>query len=359
MFSGFSAWFAPELRSYRETWVKHGGEEKELAEADIAFVTNKTTFGQTSHKPTMKILRPDWIEDSIRGQKRLSLKRYKSVFPGLQRFDSGEHSNMAVGMDAYNSTNVITVEKSWPLHQPEPELQDLSVTPSSGASHRMPATQGGVSVTQASSSLHQNRSVIATPGSVRTITLTKSDNEQAEEEGEGDDEYEQDEEMVDARATFLEQRSQSDEDYEPSEQDPLSTTGSMGSTKEEYTSPEAPPRSPPKRRRLPETLMEVYRSSRRRANRPPARTHSSQVSEPFFTSSGSEDEMTTDQKDDISNDGAESSTSHQRDDCIGAEDYLRHILEQMGEGSKQLLSTRPCQVKLIDIDSVNITLRRK
>ncbi|KAG0219415.1 hypothetical protein BGX33_003004 [Mortierella sp. NVP41] len=295
MFSGFSAWFAPELRSYRETWVKHGGEEKELAEADIAFVTNKTTSGQTSYKPTMKILRPDWIEDSIRGQKRLSLKRYKSVFPGLQRFDSGEHSNMAVGMDAYNSTNVITVEKSWPLHQPEPELQDLSVTPSSGASHRITATQGGVSVTQASSSLHQNRSVIATPGSVRTITLTKSDNEQAEEEGEGDDEYEQDEEMVDARATFLEQRAQSDEDYEPSEQDPLSTTGSMGSTKEEYTSPEALPRSPPKRRRLPETLMEVYRSSRRRANRPPARTHSSQVSEPFFTSSDSEDEMTTDQ----------------------------------------------------------------
>ncbi|KAF9935041.1 hypothetical protein FBU30_008534 [Linnemannia zychae] len=88
MFNGFSAWFAPELHSYKQTWTRHGGEEKEIADADIAFVTDKTASGEASLKPTMKILRPDWIEDSIRGRRRLSLKRYKSVFPGLERFES-------------------------------------------------------------------------------------------------------------------------------------------------------------------------------------------------------------------------------------------------------------------------------
>ncbi|KAG0313459.1 hypothetical protein BGZ97_010164 [Linnemannia gamsii] len=65
MFSGFSAWFAPELRSYKQTWVNHGGEVKELADSDIAFVTGKTSSAESSYKPTMKILRPDWIEGAL------------------------------------------------------------------------------------------------------------------------------------------------------------------------------------------------------------------------------------------------------------------------------------------------------
>ncbi|KAF9911977.1 hypothetical protein EC991_001424 [Linnemannia zychae] len=165
-FAGFSAWFAPELHSYRSTWLKFGGEEKELAEADIAFVTEKTPSGGASYKPTLKILRPDWIEDSVRGQKRLSLKRYKTVFPALRKFDSREYSNMAVGVDAYNSTNTISLESSWQLHQPE------SVP----------------------------RSVAVTPGSVRTLALSQSDSEEVDE-GEGDDddddsEYKEDDELA-------------------------------------------------------------------------------------------------------------------------------------------------------------------
>ncbi|KAG0276291.1 hypothetical protein BGZ95_007741 [Linnemannia exigua] len=122
----------------------------------------------------MKILRPDWIEDSIRGQKRLSLKRYKSVFPALARFNSGEHGNMAVGMDAYNSTNVISLDRSWQLHQPEPGMKDLSVTPSSGgASHTPFATQGSVNEIRTSPTFRQSLSVSATSTSIRrSVTPT-------------------------------------------------------------------------------------------------------------------------------------------------------------------------------------------
>ncbi|KAF9549448.1 hypothetical protein EC957_003837 [Mortierella hygrophila] len=184
MFSGFSAWFAPELRSYKQTWVNHGGVVKGLADADIAFVTDKTSSSESSCKPTMKILRPDWIEDSVRGQKRLSLKRYKSVFPGLSRFDSSEHSNMAVGMDAFNSTKVITLDKSWQPHQPEPEIEDLSVTPSSGgaSSHRADPTLGSVGGRRIQSSFQQSRSDSASTGGVRTIPLTISETEKVVDE---------------------------------------------------------------------------------------------------------------------------------------------------------------------------------
>ncbi|KAG0380841.1 hypothetical protein BGX24_004385 [Mortierella sp. AD032] len=126
MFAGFSAWFAPELRSYKQTW------------------------------------------DSVRGQKRLSLKRYKSVFPALTRFDSREHSKMAVGMDAYNSTNVISLDNSWQLHQPEPGMHDLSVTPSSGgASYKPSATKASIADTRTSSPFRRSLSVSATSTSKR------------------------------------------------------------------------------------------------------------------------------------------------------------------------------------------------
>ncbi|KAF8945379.1 hypothetical protein BGZ47_002795 [Haplosporangium gracile] len=228
MFSGFSAWFAPELRSYKQTWINHGGTVKEIAEADIAFVTDKTSSGESSsYKPTMKILRPDWIEDSIRGQKRLSLKRYKSVFPGLSRFDSTEHGNMAVGMAAFNSTNVISLDKPWQPHQPESEIQDLSVTPSSGgaSSHKTHPTLGSVGGRRISSPFRQSRSDSVSTGSARTIMLTKSEPEKAadeevEEEDEivGTDERE-DESAVGTQAFLTQAFRSSDEEYEPSESD--------------------------------------------------------------------------------------------------------------------------------------------
>ncbi|KAI1321349.1 hypothetical protein EDD11_006686 [Mortierella claussenii] len=129
MFSGYSAWFAPELAGYRLSWKKNGGEERQLAEADIAFVSDRTSSNTV--KPAMKILRPDWIEDSIRGEKRLSLTRYKRTFPALERWDSAEYSDMlATGMEAFESTNVISLTPQ--LHQPEISIQDLSVTNSTG-----------------------------------------------------------------------------------------------------------------------------------------------------------------------------------------------------------------------------------
>ncbi|KAF9435877.1 hypothetical protein BGZ76_005318 [Entomortierella beljakovae] len=130
MFKGYSAWFSPELDTYKQPWRNHGGEEKELAEADIAFVSDQLTPGGDNIKPTMKILRPDWIEDSIQGKKRLSLKRYKHTFPALDGWDTSSYeSEMAVGMKAFKSTKTVSL-KPLPgqLHQPEFSIQDLTVT---------------------------------------------------------------------------------------------------------------------------------------------------------------------------------------------------------------------------------------
>ncbi|KAF9152720.1 hypothetical protein BG015_004814 [Linnemannia schmuckeri] len=293
MFSGFSAWFAPELRSYNQTWISHGGAVKELAEADIAFVTDKTSSDESSsYKPTMKILRPDWIEDSIRGQKRLSLKRYKSVFPGLSRFDSTEHGNMAVGMAAFNSTNVISLDKSWQPHQPEPEIQDLSVTPSSGgaSSHKTHPTLGSVGGRRISSLFQQSRSDSVSAGSVRTITLTKSEPEKAgDEEVEGEDEIigkdeRENESAVGTQAFLTQAFRSSDEEYEPSKPDlptntmeSIETVGDSDPSEPQSVLQEVIPETPKKKRRLPPSIL--------KGKKPPARTHDSQVSDSVFASS--------------------------------------------------------------------------
>ncbi|KAG0292077.1 hypothetical protein BGZ96_004564 [Linnemannia gamsii] len=302
MFSGFSAWLAPELRSYKQTW----------GQFQVYLVC---------YRPTMKILRPDWIEDSIRGQKRLSLKRYKSVFPGLARFDnllrisstlryltsldSTEHGNMAVGMDAFNSTNVISLDKSWQPHQPEPEIQDLSVTPSSGATSRKshPAL-GSVGGTRTSSPFQQSRSVSVTTGSVQTITLTKSDPDKAGNVGEDEDdivvrdELEDDSEVV--SLAFLEHPSRSSsEEYNPSEQD-LSSDSMEDAVFREDSAPSKPKSASPEA--IPPLLDNVKTVSppsqthkavgnpprTRKSTRPPAQTHDSQVSDDFFASSDDE-----------------------------------------------------------------------
>ncbi|KAK5815094.1 hypothetical protein F5H01DRAFT_344962 [Linnemannia elongata] len=333
MFSGFSAWFAPELRSYKQTWVNHGGATKELTEADIAFVTDKTSSSESICKPTMKILRPDWIEDSIRGQKRLSLKRYKSVFPGLSRFDSSEHSNMAVGMEAFNSTKVITLDKSWQPHQPEPEIRDLSVTPSSGgaSSHRADPTLGSVGGRRIPSSFQQSHSDSVSTGSVRTISLAKSEPEKAvDEEAEEDDIVGRDgleeESVVATQAFFLTQTFRSsDDENQPPEQD--ISTNSMESVEIVDDSAPSEPRSvllevisqaPKRKRRLPPSILKTKKYANKyfaswgclrtsitvshtQANetfgqpsqtyatiRPPAQTHNSQVSDSVFGSSDDE-----------------------------------------------------------------------
>ncbi|KAG9066091.1 hypothetical protein KI688_001310 [Linnemannia hyalina] len=282
MFSGFSAWFAPELRSYKQTWVNHGGAVKGLADADIAFVTDKTSSSEASCKPTMKILRPDWIEDSIRGQKRLSLKRYKSVFPGLSRFDSSEQSNMAVGMDAFNSTKVITLDKSWQPHQPEPEIEDLSVTPSSGgaSSHRADPTLGSVGGRRIQSSFQQSRSDSVSAGSARTIPLTISEAEKVvngEAEKAVNEEAEKDEiagrggleeePVVATQAFFLSQAFRSsDDEYQPPEQD-VSTDNMEGAEIVGDSAPSEPrsvlpdviPQAPKRKRRLPPSIVKTKR----------------------------------------------------------------------------------------------------
>ncbi|KAI7820188.1 hypothetical protein BC939DRAFT_458581 [Gamsiella multidivaricata] len=144
MFRNFNAWFAPELDAYKATWTKNGGEEQALEKADIAFVTDRTPSSSDRLKPTMKILRPDWIEDSVRGGRRLSLQRYKGAFPGLRRLDSSQfEGHLAVGLDALASTNILSLTPaSDHLHQPETGIEELSYSDGSAAYFNPSATMG-------------------------------------------------------------------------------------------------------------------------------------------------------------------------------------------------------------------------
>ncbi|KAG0367635.1 hypothetical protein BGZ54_003513 [Gamsiella multidivaricata] len=120
MFRNFNAWFAPELDAYKATWTKNGGEEQALEKADIAFVTDRTPSSSDRLKPTMKILRPDWIEDS-------------SQFEG----------HLAVGLDALASTNILSLTPaSDHLHQPETGIEELSYSDGSAAYFNPSATMG-------------------------------------------------------------------------------------------------------------------------------------------------------------------------------------------------------------------------
>ncbi|KAF9560757.1 hypothetical protein EC968_006063 [Mortierella alpina] len=76
------------------------------------------------HKPSMMILRPDWIEGIYSAKdafiliagadksltSRASLKRYKRTFPALEAWNSSsQESDLAVGIAAYESTKVLAL----------------------------------------------------------------------------------------------------------------------------------------------------------------------------------------------------------------------------------------------------------
>ncbi|KAF9428443.1 hypothetical protein BGZ94_002366 [Podila epigama] len=120
IFDGYSAWFPPELEEHKADWVKGGGSVKELAEADIAFVSDAITS----------------VGQDIRRERRLSLARYKRVFKALEDFNSDSLSDddLVEGMAAFKSTKTLSLTpKSAPPNQPEPEIQDLTVTEESSA----------------------------------------------------------------------------------------------------------------------------------------------------------------------------------------------------------------------------------
>ncbi|KAG0053489.1 hypothetical protein BGZ83_000970 [Gryganskiella cystojenkinii] len=155
--------------------VKCGGTVKPLVEADIAFVSDETSrndldnngeSGSSSSQRTkartattrlsMTILRPEWIVDSISGQRRASLGRYKRSFPPLRRCDSssfqgdddeerGEQGSgnqqhqLLSGMEAFRSKNFLSFSpsssSSVPLYQPVSEFHDLSLISNSSNSN--------------------------------------------------------------------------------------------------------------------------------------------------------------------------------------------------------------------------------
>lgn len=179
---------------------------------------------------------------------------------------------MAIGMDAFNSTNVISLDKSWQPHQPEPEIQDLSVTPSSGTtSHKSHPSLGSIGGTRISSPFQQNRSVSVTAGTVQTITLTRSDPDKVGDVSEDEDDIAVRDELEDdsevASPAFLEHPSRSSsKEYKPLEQDLSSDSMEDAGFREDSTPSEpksAPPEAislaPTRKRRLPQTLLKPHR----------------------------------------------------------------------------------------------------
>ncbi|KAF9190203.1 hypothetical protein BGZ51_008833 [Haplosporangium sp. Z 767] len=312
MFKGFSAWFSPELLEYKDTWTKHGGEEKDLSEADIAFASDQTlsttekqvtdiivvthacgllctksltiSFSYTIRvRPLLKILRPDWIEDSIRGQKRLSLQRYKRTFPGLNRWNSAScEGQLVVGMEAYASTKVVSLAStSIPPYQPEMEIQDLSVSDTSAQMNNVDAFQ----------SSGQNDS--STPSTQHPAVSASVDKRQDPDRPEhhGIDMHNgEDEDNFMRSVTSSESKSLKVTDSvgarntTPYAVSPASAPSvvEFGYTPTPDMTTVSQPTMLPRKRQLPESIL--------RSKRPLPLTKDSQVNESYFASSDSENE---------------------------------------------------------------------
>ncbi|KAF9173930.1 hypothetical protein BGX20_001625 [Mortierella sp. AD010] len=271
MFKGFSAWFSPELASYKEPWRNHGGEEKDLTEADIAFVSDQTYPESENPKPEMKILRPDWIEDSIQGKKRLSLKRYKRTFPALDGWNTSSFDdNMAEGMGAYTSTKMLVFKPSSEhLYQPEPGIQDLSVTDNSAIT---PSIGNRVEEFEDTIAQHESIESVAeeTQDLERTQTLPTPINDGQQ------DKFLNTSIEASGEPSFV-------KDIRPNSEHEHIHENALRSVIVSSASLSNPPVIPAKRkRRLPETVWKT--------KRPPPVVRDTQVGDDFFESSTSEEE---------------------------------------------------------------------
>ncbi|KAF9996829.1 Tubulin alpha-3C/D chain [Entomortierella chlamydospora] len=224
-----------------------------------------------STKPTMKILRPDWIEDSIQSKKRLSLKRYKRTFPALDGWNTSScDDNMAVGMEAYTSTKMLVFKPlSEHLYQPEPGIQDLSVTDNSAITPSI-----GNHIEEFEDTIAQNESIESvakeTQDLERTQTLPTPINDGQQ------DKFLDTSIEVSGEPSFVKDTRSDSEHEQVHENAPGSVVVSSASLSN-------PPMSPAKRkRRLPETVW--------RTKRPPPAVRDTQVGDDFFGSSSSEDE---------------------------------------------------------------------
>ncbi|KAF9348026.1 hypothetical protein BGX26_000521 [Mortierella sp. AD094] len=360
MFKGYSAWFSPELASYKQPWRNHGGEEKDLAEADIAFVSDQTSPESDNTKPTMKILRPDWIEDSIQGKRRLSLKRYKRTFPALDGWNTSSYDDdMAVGMEAYTSTKTLIFKPSSEhLYQPESGIQDLSVTDNSAITISI-----GNRIEEFESTIAQHESIESvaeeTQDLERTQTLPTPINDNQQDES-LDTSTEISEEF-----NFVEDIQSDTEHEQVPENAPKSIVVNSASLPN-------PPRSLTKRkRRLPETI--------RRTKRSPPTVRDTQVGDDFFGSSSSEDEgryqrtkrylpsRINANRDSVQGDATvpttellrrkqavqESQNQHQ------AVAYLKDLVRRMDTDKKRILTGGHSQLHIIDIASSDVSFRLK
>ncbi|KAF9115792.1 hypothetical protein BGX27_006404 [Mortierella sp. AM989] len=346
MFKGYSAWFSPELAAYKQPWNNHGGEEKELAEADIAFVSDKTSTDPDKYVPEEN--------NSIQGRKRLSLKRYKRTFPALDDWNTSSYDdNMAVGMVAYTSTNTISFKPtSEHLYQPESGIQDLSVTDNSAITvsieNNTEEFEAIIAHESIGSSTGENRA------SERTQTLsTPIDDEQQEEFFDASIDFTDDLE-------FMEDSRPSPEHMQLTERDSEIVISSA-------SLPKSSGNPSPRKRRLPETVQRTKRS-------PPA-VRNIQIGDDFFGSSSEEEgrgrrapKQLPDKhigvRDMIQDDVIVSSieppqVSQESQSQKHAVVYLKHVLRQMDTEKKRLLAEGQSQLYIIDIASSDISLQPK
>ncbi|KAI8603916.1 hypothetical protein EDD21DRAFT_367749 [Dissophora ornata] len=360
IFNGFSAWFPPELDTYKSTWIKHGGQEETLENADIAFVSDHSSFNSDKLKPTMKILRPDWIKDSILGGKRQALKCYKSIFPALQRRDTHSHDeNLAEGMEAFSSSKVLSLTPpSRHFYQPEAEIQDLSVTGSSISGSFNAVGERAMPGSKGTTTLRESAAFAAKPGEVLVQTRTID---------RGWDEHESlsEHEISDGDRLSLDEGA-----------DAAKKTARVAATPDaillDSISPKIPPLTSPQlgptKRRLPETITRPLRS-------PPAvrdtRLHGS-----YFGSTDSEEEQ-DDEKSRLSvetvplpptmhihsgslyQERLNQDSEAESESYWEAENYLELIGARMDRASRRLYTGADPQLHVIEIASTDISLRLK
>ncbi|KAF9208536.1 hypothetical protein BGZ49_008526 [Haplosporangium sp. Z 27] len=279
----------------------------------------------------MKILRPDWIEDT-----------------------SSHDDDLAVGMKAFTSTKTLSFKPSYGhLYQPEPGIQDLTVTDNSAI-----AVSTENSIEEYDESTIQLKPIESdTQGFSaleRTQTLnTRSNDEQQEEL------FELAFETPDEIESLGEGPFDADHERIPKN---IQKNVAHDSASVTYSSIPIL-----RKRRLPETVDRIRRPS-------PA-VRNTQIGDDFFASSSEDEDQyqgtqrqlqsraNTDRYDDKTVPIVDSlhckQSIRERHSEHQAEDYLKDIFRRMDPDKKRLLSGDQSQLQIVDIATCDISLQLK
>ncbi|GJJ77759.1 hypothetical protein EMPS_10118 [Entomortierella parvispora] len=401
IFHGLTAWFAPGLQSYVTSWITHGGLVKDIEEAEIAFVSDRTKQNGQTCRPMMKILRPEWIVDSITGKTVVSLNRYKRTFPALESWQASpyhcssgdvddDHGSAAIkslqsGMEAFMNKNMLSFSPSpVALYQPSPDFQYLSLTNSNEArgsngdslkigNHGTPSqsptatTLPTATISPTATSQRQQRairdiSIETTRTHSGTIDVAVKELDtfiQGDVSSESDDGTPTTQYWRTMGPSFSQKRTQN---HPPvSDQSPIHISDSL------------PPQHGPKKRRLPETILRI--------KRPPPATRNIQLDEEFFCTDSEEDadlhfaakeqsqtrshsnSTISDSNVDRETEGNSRNKGHSTDREIismDAEGYLQQVWSTLNSEQRSMLMGTSTQVlSIVNIPETDISMHRR